>query len=275
MRIMPEKKRVLEIPLDKIKPNPSQPRRIFSEEDLEGLANSIRANGLLQPLTVRKNPAGYYELIAGERRLRACRILGMKTAPCILSTCDDRQSAIFAMLENLQRQDLQLFEEAEGIQRLIAEWGVTQEEAAARLGKSQSAIANKMRLLKLSPEERRRITEAGLTERHARALIRLTDTKVRERALTEIIERGLNVQQTDELIEKILVTVKKEKSNCKRTFIVKDVRIFINTINHAIDAMRQAGINARTEKRETEEYIECIVKIPKDAGRRDTAGKPA
>ncbi len=275
MRMMQGRKKIQEIPLDRIQPNPSQPRRIFSSEDLEGLAASIHTNGLLQPLTVRRGMSGNYELIAGERRLRACRMLGMKTAPCIVSDCDDRQSAIFAMLENLQRQDLQLFEEAEGIQRLIAEWGVTQEEAAMRLGKSQSAIANKLRLLKLTPEERRRITEAGLTERHARALIRLSDEKVRGHALTEIIERGLNVQQTDELIDKILITVKKEKSSCKRTFVVKDVRIFINTINHAIDAMRQAGINARTEKRETEEYIECIVKIPKDAGRRSTAGKPA
>ncbi len=275
MRIMQSKKKVLEIPVDKIQPNPAQPRRIFSNEDLEGLAESIRSNGLLQPLTVRRSEDGAYQLVAGERRLRACRMIGMKTVPCIISSCDDRQSAIFAMLENLQRQDLQMFEEAEGIQRLILEWGVTQEEAAARLGKSQSAIANKMRLLKLTPEERRRIMEAGLSERHARALIRISDPKVRARALAEIIDRGLNVQQTDDFIEKILIAVKQEKTSCKRTFIVKDVRIFINTINHAIDLMRQAGINAHSEKRETDDYIECIVKIPKTATTRNSAGKPA
>ena len=274
MRILQEKKKVLEIPVDTIMPNPAQPRRNFSQQDLLELAASIRANGLLQPLTVRK-AAGGYELIAGERRLRACKLAGLKTVSCIVNECDEKQSAVFAMLENLQRQDLQLFEEAEGIQRLISEWGITQEEAALRLGKSQSTLANKMRLLKLSPEERDIICKAGLTERHARALLRISDKEARMQMLKEIIEKQLNVQQTDERIHTLLAG-KEERAKVKRTIIVKDIRIFMNTITHAIETMKHSGIHAAVQKRETDDYIECIVRIPKSeaiplAGRRKPA----
>ena len=258
-----ERRKIVEIPIDKITPNPSQPRRIFSQAELDSLSASIQANGLLQPILVRRNGFGD-ELIAGERRLRACRIAGFKTVPCIVSDCDEKQSAIFAMLENLQRQDLQLFEEAEGIQRLIAEWGVTQEEAAMRLGKSQSTLANKMRLLRLGPEERRKITDAGLTERRARALLRISDEETRAQTLDLIIAKGLNVHQTDELIEKILTPPLPETVKANRTtFVVKDIRIFMNTINHAIDLMKKSGIDACSERKETEDYIECVVRIPK------------
>jgi ParB family chromosome partitioning protein len=260
-----ERRKVVEISLDKIVPNPSQPRRIFAQNELDSLSESIRANGLLQPILVRKKGFGY-ELIAGERRLRACRIAGLKTVSCIVNDCDEKQSAIFAMLENLQRQDLQLFEEAEGIQRLIAEWGVTQEEAASRLGKSQSTLANKMRLLRLSPEQRKKITEAGLTERHARALLRITQEDKRDLVLDEIIDKNLNVHQTDELIESLMTPIpvlEEPKSKMSRTFIVKDIRIFMNTINNAIDMMKKSGIQAVTQKKETEDYIECVVRIPK------------
>ena len=271
MRILQEKKKVLEISVDNIMPNPAQPRRNFSQQELQELAASIRTNGLLQPLTVRK-VAGGYELIAGERRLRACKLAGLKNVSCIVNECDERQSAIFAMLENLQRQDLQLFEEAEGIQRLISEWGITQEEAALRLGKSQSTLANKMRLLKLSPEERDAICKAGLTERHARALLRIPEKTVRLRVLKDIIERKLNVQQTDDMIDELL-TVNEEKPKIKRTIIVKDVRIFMNTITHAIETMKHSGIHAAVQKRETEEYIECVVRIPKTEARSLVGGK--
>ncbi len=260
-----ERRKVVEISLDKIVPNPSQPRRTFAQNELDSLSESIRANGLLQPILVRKKGFGY-ELIAGERRLRACRIAGLKTVSCIINDCDERQSAIFAMLENLQRQDLQLFEEAEGIQRLIAEWGVTQEEAASRLGKSQSTLANKMRLLRLNPEQRKKITEAGLTERHARALLRITQEDKRDLVLDEIIDKNLNVHQTDELIESLMTPIpvlEEPKSKMSRTFIVKDIRIFMNTINNAIDMMKKSGIQAVTQKKETEDYIECVVRIPK------------
>ena len=261
-----EKRKVVEIPIERIVPNPSQPRRIFVQTELDNLSNSIKESGLLQPLTVRRLGANQYELIAGERRLRACRIAGFKTVSCIVNDCDEKQSAIYAMLENLQRQDLQLFEEAEGIARLISEWGVTQEEAAIRLGKSQSAIANKLRLLKLSLDDRKKIVEAGLTERHARALLRIPNQAMRSKVLDTIITNGYNVQRTDAYIEQLLTLKEAEvkpKSKGKRTFIVKDIRIFMNTINHAIETMKLSGIHAVTHKCETEDYIECIVRIPK------------
>ena len=261
-----EKRKVVEVPLDRIVPNPSQPRRIFTQTELDNLSDSIKENGLLQPLSVRRVGANQYELIAGERRLRACRIAGYKTVSCIVNDCDEKQSAIYAMLENLQRQDLQLFEEAEGISRLIDEWGVTQEEAAVRLGKSQSAIANKLRLLKISLEDRKKIVEAGLTERHARALLRIPNEAMRTKVLDTIIENGYNVQQTDTYIQQLLTLKEaetKQKRKGKRTFIVKDIRIFMNTINHAIETMKLSGIQAVTHKNETADYIECIVRIPK------------
>lgn len=272
--MLPDKKRVQEIPLGKISPNPAQPRRTFTQKELQELSDSIRINGLLQPLTVRKVSGGY-ELIAGERRLRACFLAGMRFASCIVVECDEQQSAVYAILENLQRQDLQLFEEAEGIRRLIEEWGVTQEEAATRLGKSQSAIANKLRLLRLTDAEQTMISEAGLTERHARALLRLECGKERARVLQKVIEHQLNVKQTEQLIEEeIQRKQQQERPQVKRTFVVKDIRLFMNTIRHAVETMRMSGINAVTQSNETEEYIECIVRIPKEkafAGRQKPA----
>lgn len=255
-----EKNKVVQIDVNLIRPNPAQPRRVFNEQELVALSRSIRTSGLLQPITVRKTECGY-ELVAGERRLRACKMAGLATVSCIISDCTPETSAMLAMTENLQRQDLQIFEEAEGIRRLIEEWNVTQEEAALRLGKSQSTLANKLRLLRLSEAERAKITEAGLTERHARALLRINEERLREKTLDDIIKRELNVSQTDELIEKLLTAKKKPKT--KRVLVVKDVRIFLNTINHAIEAMIQSGINAQTLKSENDEYIECIVRIPK------------
>jgi ParB family transcriptional regulator, chromosome partitioning protein len=271
LHIMSDKNKVVQINIESIHPNPAQPRRIFNEQELLALSRSIRTNGLLQPISVR-HTCGGYELIAGERRLRACKIAGLTTVSCIVTDCSAEKSAVLAMTENLQRQDLQIFEEAEGIRRLIEEWNVTQEEAAMRLGKSQSTLANKLRLLRLTEEERAKITQAGLTERHARALLRIVDDKLRVKTLNDIIERHLNVQQTDELIERILSG--KKKPNSKHIFIVKDVRIFLNTINHAIEAMKLSGINAQSLKNENDEYIECVVRIPKSQA---TAGgkKPA
>ncbi len=271
MHLLSEKNKVVQIDIDSIYPNPAQPRRVFNEEELMALSRSIRTSGLLQPITVRKVRNGY-ELVAGERRLRACKLAGLPTVSCIICDCTPETSAMLAMTENLQRQDLQIFEEAEGIRRLIEEWNVTQEEAALRLGKSQSTIANKLRLLHLSEEQRARITEAGLTERHARALLRIPDDIQRGKTLEEIIEHQLNVQQTDALIERMLSGKKKPKS--KHVFIVKDVRVFLNTINHAIETMKLSGINAQTLKSENDEYIECVVRIPKSEA---TAGgrKPA
>lgn len=256
-----DKLKLTRLPVSKILPNPSQPRKIFREEELQSLAQSIRENGLLQPVTVRKENGAYF-LVAGERRLRACKMAGLREIPVILTDYQAADSAVLALLENLQRKDLQMFEQANAIVNLLREWQITQEEAARRLGMSQSALANKVRLLKLSPEEQGEIIEHGLTERHARALLRIDDMSLRQKVLQAVIEKRLNVAQTEELVSE--AGWKKEpKRKPKRTFVAKDIRLFINTIDHAVDAMKTAGIEAQAEKTETEEYIECTVRIPK------------
>lgn len=259
---LPDKRRVVELPAEKLIPNPRQPRKTFSKEELDGLSRSIASNGLLQPISVRRTSGGKYEIIAGERRWRACIQAGMRQIPCLVQECSDAQSAVLAILENLQRQDLQVFEEAEGIRRLMEDWGVTQEEAARRLGKSQSAIANKLRLLRLTPEERKCIVENGLSERHARAILRIPQEDARKKLLAQVVEKGLTVRQTEELIEKVLEE-KPAKPSKGRTFIAKDIRLFLNTIDHAIRTMQDAGILAQADRKDMGDYLEYTVKIPK------------
>lgn len=259
---LPDKRRVVELPAEKLIPNPRQPRKTFSKEELDGLSRSIASNGLLQPISVRRTSGGKYEIIAGERRWRACVQAGMRQIPCLVQECSDAQSAVLAILENLQRQDLQVFEEAEGIRRLMEDWGVTQEEAARRLGKSQSAIANKLRLLRLTPEERKCIVENGLSERHARAILRIPQEDARKKLLAQVVEKGLTVRQTEELIEKVLEE-KPAKPSKGRTFIAKDIRLFLNTIDHAIRTMQDAGILAQADRKDMGDYLEYTVKIPK------------
>lgn len=260
-----EENRVLEIPTIQIRPNKTQPRKSFDEDDLRLLSQSISTNGILQPLTVRKLSATEYELVAGERRLRAAVLAGLTKVPCVLIKCTDKESAIFALLENIQRADLNMFEEARGISRLIRKYGLTQEDAAIRLGKKQSTIANKMRLLKLSMEEQDWILQAGLSERHARALLRIDDEEVRKEMLSKIVAENLSAKDTEDEVVKLLcrTTVTTTATQDKK-FIVRDVRIFVNTIAKAVDTMRLSGINAVAKKAETEDYIEYTVKIPKN-----------
>ena len=254
--------RVVFLPLRSIRPNPAQPRRVFEQAGLQELAASILQHGILQPLSVRRVGTSY-ELIAGERRLRACKLAGLKEIPAIVTECAPEDSAVLALLENLQRKDLQMFEQANALVNLLREWHITQEEAAKRLGISQSYLANKLRLLKLSPEEQSEILEYKLTERHARALLRVDDGSLRQRLLRQVGERGLTVAQTEELVT-AAIQPKPTRGKPKRTFVAKDIRLFINTIDHAVDAMKTAGIQAKAEKKETEEYIECTVRIPKN-----------
>lgn len=258
---MKDRLRLTKLPTSKILPNPSQPRKIFHEDELRSLAQSIVENGLLQPVTVRKESGQYY-LVAGERRLRACKLAGLKEIPAIISDCEPEDSAVLALLENVQRRDLQMFEQANAILNLLREWQITQEEAARRLGMSQSYLANKLRLLKLSQEEQNAIIENKLSERHARALLRVDDIELRQRILQTAINRKLNVAQIEELITESLQP-REPTRRARRTFVAKDIRLFINTIDHAVDAMKTAGIQAQTERKETEEYIECVVRIPK------------
>ncbi len=252
---------ILFISQSDILPNPNQPRKRFDYDELEGLAQSIRANGILQPLIVRELENGKYELVAGERRLRAARLVGMTKVPCLVSEISETDSAVFAVLENLQRQDLDYFEEAEALAILVSDYHMGQDELCKKLGKAQSTLSNKLRLLKLSDEMRYKITRAGLSERHARALLSINDEVMRGRALGIIIDRHLTVSESEALIEQMLRKNETPKKQMLRGF--KDIRIFINTLNNAVDAIRRAGVDADSVKTETDEYVEYIVRIPK------------
>ena len=262
--------KILSIPQGDILPNPNQPRRRFDYDEIEGLAQSIRANGILQPLLVRNLENGKYELIAGERRLRAARLVGLTKVPCIINDISESESAVFAVIENLQRQNLDYFEEAEALALLMSDYRMSQEELCKKLGKAQSTLSNKLRLLKLNEEMRYRISRAGLTERHARALLSLTDEVQRARALSIIIDRHLTVSESESLIEQMLRKNEAPKRQILKGF--KDIRIFINTLNNAVDTIRRAGIDADSVKTETDEYVEYIVRIPKIEDRQVVNG---
>ncbi|MBR0535773.1 MAG: ParB/RepB/Spo0J family partition protein [Clostridia bacterium] len=249
------------LPHQDILPNPFQPRVRFDFNELEGLAISIRTNGILQPINVRRLQDGKFELISGERRLRAARMVGITKIPCVVMDVSDEQSALFAIIENVQRQNLDFFEEAVAIERLITVHSLTQEEIAKKLGKAQSTLSNKLRLLRLPEELRDRISCAGLTERHARALLQLPDNSVRGKVLDIVIERHLNVSETERLVADAL---RKRKAKNKPSLKgYKDMRIFLNTLNHAVDVIRRAGIEADTAKSETDEYFEYVIRISK------------
>lgn len=248
------------IPQEQIVPNPNQPRKRFDYDELEGLAQSIRQNGILQPITVRQTDDGKFELVSGERRLRAARLVGLTKIPSIVTEVDNKKSAVFSLIENLQRQDLDFFEEAEAIDRLISDYGMSRDELSRKLGKAQSTLSNKLRLLKLPEEMRYQLSRAGLTERHARALLQLEDDARRERALGIMIDRRLTVAESERLIEQMLSKEGKTRNNLRG---IRDVRVFINTLNHAVDTIRRAGVDADAAKSETPEYIEYVVRIPK------------
>lgn len=257
-----QKSKLAEIAVDSIAANPYQPRKTFSSDSIAELCDSIRKYGLIQPITVRKGSYSKYELIAGERRLRACKMAEMKTIPAIVVDVGNCDSAALALIENLQRENLNFFDEAEGYSNLISDFNITQEELAEKIGKTQATIANKIRILKLSPLIKKMIKTNDLTERHARALLRLPDEKTQLVALKTIIEHNFNVTRTDEYIESLLEP--KPRKNAKKPLrVFKDIRIFANTIKQAIDIMNQSGVNAYSEKSENEEYIEYLVRIPK------------
>jgi ParB family chromosome partitioning protein len=256
-----EKMKIMNIPLEMIHPNPYQPRKYFDSVSLEELAESIQQYGVIQPITVRKVD-NEYEIIAGERRFRASQSIGLATIPAIVINADDNKSAILALLENLQREDLCFFEIAEGYQNLIREQGMTQDELARKIGKSQSTIANKLRLLKLSPQVKKLVREYGLTERHARALLHLESEEKQLEASKIIFERKLNVQQSEALIEAML-KAKQPKKARPRFPAFKDVRIFTNTVKKALEMMKQNGVQANMEKNDFDWGIEYVIKVKK------------
>lgn len=253
---------IILVPQEEIFPNPNQPRKRFDFDELEGLAQSIRQNGVIQPIAVRINSNGEYELISGERRLRASRLVGMKRIPCLIMEANDEKSALFSLLENVQRSNLDFFEEAQAIEKLIVDYGMSRDEVCKKLGKAAPTVSNKLRLLRLPEDVRLKISRENLTERHARALLRLTSASQMERAVSIAAEKRLTAAETERLVAQILSNDSRTRRQTVKLF--KDVRIFVNTLNHAVDAMRQAGIEADSVKSETEEYIEYVVRIPKN-----------
>lgn len=261
-----EQRTIVQIPIHMIKTNPYQPRRSFDEESIEELANSVKKYGVIQPITVRKTDENQYELIAGERRMRACSMVGMLKIPAIVTTLSDNDSAVVALIENIQRENLSFMEEAEAFRNLLYNHGFTQEELAKHLGKTQSSVANKVRLLKLSSPVREIIKDNALTERHARALLRLEDENLQLKALEKITDENLNVQQTDEFIDEMV----KEKHSKKpeitvfgKKRVLKDARLFTNTLRHAVDIMKKNGIEVESVENEYDNYYEYIIHVPK------------
>ena len=252
--------KLLSLPIDQIHPSPFQARKSFDEQELTALAQSIRENGLLQPVTVRKVAEGY-ELVAGERRLRACKLARMETIPAILCDCGDQRTAALGLLENIQREDLNPFEQAQGLRDVIALWDCTQAEAAKRLGMAQPTLANKLRLLQLTADQRKFVLDNGLTERHARAVLRLPENR-RSEALITIAKRRMNARQTDLYIEQVLNAAAPGRH---RISMVKDVRIFLNTIRHSLGLMQRAGVEADMQREDTDDGILLTIRIPKRA----------
>lgn len=247
--------RVVFLPAKSIRPNPAQPRKIFQEEALDELADSIRQHGILQPLSVRRQGIGY-ELISGERRLRAAQLAGVTDVPCIIMNMDARESGFAALVENLQRQDLDFIEEALGIRRLLQEHAMSQEQAARLLGKSQSAVANKLRLLRHSDTVLSAIRESGLTERHARALLKLRTEEEILAAIGQIAKEGMSVARTEKYIESLLAQ-KEEKAPRA------NVGAFLNSLTQSLQKIQLSGIAAVSERRETESQIVLTITIPK------------
>lgn len=255
------KRQVLELPVDEIRPNPHQPRRTFHQEELSELASSIAQVGVLQPLSVRRTANGW-ELIAGERRLRAAKLAGLARVPCLNVEADDGASALLALVENLQRKDLDVWEEAAALRQLIDRHHLSQEEAARRVGKSQSAVANKLRLLKLPPDVIDGLRTNRLSERHARALLRLDSPALQRSTLDHMVRQQLNVAQTEAYIDR-LVQAAPAPRRAVPVYRIRDVRLFLNTVKRSLAVMQSAGVDARCGKEETDSEITLTIHIPK------------
>ena len=266
-------RKLTEIPVASIHRSPYQPRVTFDEESIAELAQSIRQVGLIQPLVVRKAPEGGYELVAGERRLRAVKSLGMEKVTCIVEqSVQDESSAMMALIENLQREDLHYLEEAQCYSTLLSTYNLTQEELAQRLGKSQSSIANKLRLLRLPEEVKTAMADAHLTERHARALLKLRDEKTqlelvyKRQLVDKVAKKSLSVKETEKLVDKTLNKLFDEKSDGARPRprilrIVKDYRLFMNTINAAVNTLREAGMTVAVEQQDREDGVDIRISV--------------
>ena len=259
-------KEIVNIPLELVRPNTYQPRKNFNQESLEELTESIRKYGVLQPINVRTNGSRFYELIAGERRLRASEMAGLKEIPAIVVDATDEDSAVLALIENLQREDLNYIEEAEGYESLIKDHNYTQEQLAEIIGKKQSTIANKLRILRLPDRVKDKLLEYNLTERHARALLKIPDEALQLKLIEKINRYGYNVKRTEELVENELEKIEnrdeqeKDKPSQRVKKAIMNARIYINTIKNV---MEKNGVNAQYSYEDMDEFIEVMVKIPK------------
>lgn len=253
---------VVMLQLSELTPNKSQPRRQFSEEQLLSLSQSIKENGIIQPICVRRTGA-VYEIISGERRTRAARLAGLNEVPCIVMSVDDEQSAVLALIENIQRKDLSYFEEALAIEKLISFYGLTQENAAARLGKAQSTIANKLRLLKFSDTERRMLIMGNLNERQARALVRIEDVEARLDAIEKVVTRSLDLTQTEELVESVLHgSPKREKKHRKKLRYTAPPRLYMNSLNALIKRIKEDNVPCELSTEKSDQFYEYTIKFP-------------
>ncbi len=259
-------RKLISLSPDKIVPSPFQPRREFDYYELLELSSSIQRNGLIQPMTVRK-VGDRYELISGERRLRASVMAGLKTVPCVVVKAGDRECSLMCLIENIQRTDLNFFEEAEGIRKLMDEFSLSQAETAEKLAMAQSTLSNKLRLLKLNCDQRNRITAGKLSERHARAIIRLPEEN-RDEVINRCLAQQLSVNDTEELVNEMLVPPELSKRSSFKG-VVGDLRIFTNSITKMIGTMRKSGVDATSRKNETEEFIEYTITIPKHPKREN------
>ena len=258
-----ESPRVTMLSPDAITPNPDQPRKIFEPDALAELAESIRAHGILQPLAVRRLGGGHYDLIAGERRLRAAMLCGLSEVPCLVVEVDRVNSCLLSLIENLQRRDLDFWEEARALERLISVYGLSQEEAAAKVGKSQSAVANKLRLLRLPEEALELLRRNGFTERHARALLRLPEAEAQLAAAERVVKERWTVSRTEQYVEEVLKAAERPPARPRRPLFIRDVRFFLNTVDHGLTVMRSAGVDAQCKREEEGDHILLTIRIPK------------
>ena len=266
-----ESTRVTMLSPEVISPNPDQPRRYFDPDELQELAESIRVHGILQPLSVRRKGGGRYELIAGERRLRAAILCGLDQVPCLVLEVSRESSCLLSLIENLQRRDLDFWEEAKALERLISVYGLSQEEAAAKVGKSPSAVANKLRLLRLPQGALALLRKHGFTERHARALLRLPDPQAQQTGAELVVKEGWTVARTEKYVEEIL----RSQSQTKKTrppLLIRDVRFFLNSLDHSLAVMRSAGVAAQCRRQEEGEDLQLTIRIPKARSQSPSSG---
>lgn len=253
---------VLNLEIEKIRPNPFQPRKVFLEQRLHELAQSIKTYGLLQPVVVRES-GEFYQLIAGERRLQACRFLGWSTIPAVFREASDSAMATIALIENLQRENLNYLEEAEGYRKLLEDFHLTQEVIAQRIGKAQPTVANKLRLLKLPENVKKLLLEADLSERHARALLKLTSEQLQLKVVLEAGRKGLTVKQTERRIEELIAKNSLPPDRARKKVVIRDVRIFLNTVHRAVAILHAAGLVPEVTEQDCGEHLEIKIRLPK------------